>query len=85
MSTLLIAYLVGCVIVLLIWVWLIIHTHTQEEIDLGELLLMLALILASWTGLIVALVAILQDLKVMKVVVFRIKKRKNHEPEGPEV
>ena len=35
MSTLLIAYLVGCVIVLLIWVWLIIHTYTQEEIDLG--------------------------------------------------
>lgn len=85
MSTLLIAYLVGCVIVLLIWVWLIIHNHTQEEIDLGELLLMLALILASWPGLIVALVAILQDLKVMKVVVFRIKKRKNHEPEGSEV
>lgn len=85
MSTLLIAYLVGCVIVLLIWVWLIIHTRTQEEIDLGELLLMLALILASWAGLIVALVAILQDLKVMKVVVFRIKKREKHEPEGPEV
>ncbi len=85
MSTLLIAYLVGCVIVLLIWVWLIIHNHTQEEINLGELLLMLALILASWPGLIVALVAILEDLKVMKVVVFRIKKREKHEPEGPEV
>ena len=85
MSTLLIAYLVGCVIVLLMWMGLIIHTDKQEEINLGELLLMLSLILASWAGLIVALVAILQDLKVMKVVVFRIKKRKNHEPEGPEV
>ena len=75
----LIIYLTGCVIMAIIMVSLAVGALKKDgylHVELGELILVLALTGASWFGIVIAIIACTEKMRVWNVVLFTLKGKK---------
>ena len=80
-------YLTGCVIMAIIWLCLAFGAIRKDgylHVELGELVLVLALTGASWFGIVTAIIAITEKMKVWNIVLFTLKGKKKDESKGAQ-